>query len=144
LAIRLQARRPASAYRSHRLSLVGRVSRQPQTSSLLPHARGTPAGAHRIDEKLEQLIAEIIRGVYLRKVRARKEEVVRRVGLRCSAEGLRQPSRKAILARVRALDARRVAKARLQSSEAAAPRFRGRIGLTGHLMSSRSTTPASM
>jgi putative transposase len=92
----------------------------PQTSSLLPHARGTPAGAHRIDERLEQLIAEVIRDVYLTKVRARKEEVVRRVGLRCSAEGLRQPSRKAILARVRALDARRVAKARLQSSEAAA------------------------
>jgi putative transposase len=45
---------------------------------------------------------------------------VRRVGPRCAAEGLRQPSRKAILARVRALDARRVAKARLQSSEAAA------------------------
>lgn len=92
----------------------------PQTSSLLPHARGTPVGAHRIDEKLEQLIGEVIRDVYLTKVRARKEEVVRRVGLRCSAEGLTPPSRKAILARVRALDARRVAQARLQPSEAAA------------------------
>jgi putative transposase len=91
----------------------------PQTSSLLPHARGTPAGAHRIDEKLEQLIADVIRDIYLTKVRAKKEEVVRRVGLRCSAEGLIAPSRKAILARVRALDARRVAKARLQPAEAA-------------------------
>jgi putative transposase len=89
----------------------------PQTSSLLPRARGTPAGAHRIDEKLEQLIAEVIRDVYLTKVRAKKEEVVRRVGFRCSAEGLAPPSRKAILARVRALDVRRVAKA---PSEAAA------------------------
>lgn len=46
----------------------------PQTSSLLPHARGTPAGAHRIDQRLEQLIADVIRDVYLTKVRAKKEE----------------------------------------------------------------------
>ena len=83
----------------------------PQTSSLLPHARGTPVGAHRIDARLEQLIAEVIRDVYLTKVRAGKEEVVRHVGLRCSAEGLEPPSRKAILARVSELDARRVAQA---------------------------------
>ena len=92
----------------------------PQTSSLLPRPRGTPTGARRIDAHLEQLIAEVIRDVYLTKVRAKKEEVVRRVGLRCSCERLTPPSRKTILARIRALDAREVAKARLQPSEAAA------------------------
>ena len=56
---------------------------------------------------------------YLIKVRAKKEEVVRQVGLRCSSERLAPPSRKAILARVSALDTREVAKARLQASEAA-------------------------
>ena len=49
-----------------------------------------------------------------------QEEVVRQVGLRCSSERLTPPSRKAILARVRALDTREVAKPRLQASEAAA------------------------
>ena len=91
----------------------------PQTSSLLVRPKGTPPGARRIDARLEELIAEVIRDVYLTKVRARKEEVVRQVGLRCSSERLAPPSRKAILARVRALDARAVAQARLQASEAA-------------------------
>ena len=85
----------------------------PQTSSLLARPRGTPAGARRIDAHLEQLIAEVIRDVYLTKVRAKKEEVVRQVGLRCSSKRLTPPSRKAILARVHALDTREVAKARL-------------------------------
>jgi len=92
---------------------------KPQTSSLLPQARGTPSGARRILNDFEQLIAEVIRDVYLTKVRAKKEEVVRRVALRCSVEGLKAPSRKAILARVNALDVRQVARARLQPSEAA-------------------------
>ena len=83
----------------------------PQTSSLLARPRGTPTGARRIDTHLEQLIAEVIRDVYLTKVRAKKEEVVRRVGLRCSSERLTPPSRKTILARIQALDAREVAKA---------------------------------
>jgi hypothetical protein len=30
----------------------------PQTSTLLPRARGTPVGAHRIDDRLDKLIAE--------------------------------------------------------------------------------------
>ena len=91
----------------------------PQTSSLLVRPGGTPPGARRIDARLEELIAEVIRDVYLTKVRAKKEEVVRQVGLRCSSERLAPPSRKAILARVRALDVRAVAKARLQAPEAA-------------------------
>jgi putative transposase len=90
----------------------------PQTSSLLPRQRGTPSGAHRIDAHLERLIAEVIRDVYLTRVRAKKEEVVRRVGLRCSAEGLTPPSRNTVLARVQTLDPRQVAKARLQPGEA--------------------------
>ena len=60
----------------------------PQTSSLLSRPRGTPTGARRIDTRFEQLIAEVLRDVYLTKVRAKKEEVVRQVGLRCSSERL--------------------------------------------------------
>ncbi|MEO8250645.1 MAG: Mu transposase C-terminal domain-containing protein [Burkholderiales bacterium] len=92
----------------------------PQTSSLLQRPGGTPPGAKRIDARLERVISEVTRDVYLTKVRAKKEEVVRQVGLRCSAEGLDAPSRKAILTRLRSLDARAVAKARLQPAEAAA------------------------
>ena len=92
----------------------------PQTSSLLPHARGTPVGARRMGEQIESIIDEVIRDVYLTKVRAKKEEVFRQVQLRCAAEGLEPPSRKPILARLKALDLRKVAKARLQPGEEAA------------------------
>ena len=60
-------------------------SQAPQTSTLLPRARGTPVGAHRIDDRPNKLIAEVIQKVYLTKVRAKKEEVVRMAGLRCAA-----------------------------------------------------------
>lgn len=92
----------------------------PQTSSLLPRARGTPVGAHRIDAQLEPIIAEVIRDVYLTKVRARKEEVVHQVALRCAADGLHPPSRTAIIARLQALNQRVVGKARLQPGEESA------------------------
>jgi putative transposase len=91
----------------------------PQTSALLPRARGTPAGAHRIAAPLDELIAEVIQAVYLTKVRAKKEEVVRMVGLRCAALGLKPPSRKPILARIKELDPAQTARGRLQASEAA-------------------------
>ena len=92
----------------------------PQTSSLLPRPRGTPAGAHRLAPQVEQLIGEVIRDVYLTKVRARKQEVVHQVRLRCAARGVAAPSRKAVLAREHALDVREAAKARLQPKEASA------------------------
>ena len=76
-------------------------------------------GARRIDTRLAQVIAEVIRDMYLTKVRAKQEEAVRQVGLRCASERRDPPSRKAILTRVRALDTREVTKACLQSSEAA-------------------------
>ena len=69
---------------------------------------------------METLVAEVIRDVYLTKLRAPKEEVVRQVRLRCTARKLDAPSRKAVLARVSALDVREVAKARLQPKEASA------------------------
>lgn len=99
---------------------LARFNEAPQTSSLLARPRGTPPGARRINERLEQLIAEVISEIYLTRVRAKKEEVVRQVALRCVAEGLACPSRKPILARLKALDPRRVAKARLEPGEAAA------------------------
>ncbi|MDB5744198.1 MAG: TniB family protein [Polaromonas sp.] len=96
------------------------LSRQaPQTSTLLPRARGTPVGAHRIDDRLDKLIAEVIQEVYLTKMRAKKEEVVWMVGLCCASLGLRSPSRKPILARLKEFDLGQVAKARLQGAQAA-------------------------
>jgi putative transposase len=91
----------------------------PQTSALLSRPRGTPAGAHRIDESLDRLISDVINDVYLTKERAKKEEVVRMVGLRCAALGVKPPSRKPILARLRELSVSVVARARLQPGEAA-------------------------
>ena len=68
----------------------------PQMSSVLARLRRTPAGARRIDARLEHLIAEVIRDVHLIKVRAKKEEVVRQGGVRCASERIAPPSRKAI------------------------------------------------
>lgn len=76
----------------------------PQTSTLVPRARGTPVGAHRIDDRLDKLIAEVIQEVYLTKVHTKKEEVVRMVGLRCATLGLKPPSRKPLLTRLKELD----------------------------------------
>jgi len=66
------------------------LPRAPQRSSLLAGPRGTPAGARRIDARLEHLIAEVIRDVYLIQVRAKKEEVVRQVGCAVRANELRR------------------------------------------------------
>jgi putative transposase len=78
----------------------------PQTSSLLPRPRGTPPGSRRIDQRIERVIDAAINDVYLTRVRAKKEEVVRHVALRCAAEGLSPPSRKAVLTRLAALNPR--------------------------------------
>jgi len=91
----------------------------PQTSTLLPKPVGPRVGSRRLGPELEKLIIQAINDVYLQKVRAKKEEVVRMVGLRSSALGLKPPSRKPILARLKALDLRMVARARLQPGEAA-------------------------
>ena len=88
-------------------------------SCFLPRARGTPVGDHRIDDGVDKLIAEVIQEVYLTQVRAKKEEVVRMVDLRCAALGLTPPSHKPVLARLKELDPGQVAKARLQKGETA-------------------------
>lgn len=91
----------------------------PQTSTLLPRPVGPRVGSRRLVPELEKLITQAINDVYLQKVRAKKEEVVRMVGLRSCALGLKPHSRKPILARLKALDLRIVARARLQPGEAA-------------------------
>jgi putative transposase len=92
---------------------------QPRTSALLPKPMGPPTGSVRLDDRVSKLIDEVIRDVYLTKVRAKKEEVVRMVALRCTELGLKAPSRKPVLARLSMLDQGVVARARLQASEAA-------------------------
>ncbi len=92
---------------------------QSRTSALLPKPMGPPNGSVRLDERVGKLIDEVIRDVYLTKVRAKKEEVVRMVVLRCTELGLKAPSRKPVLARLSVLDQAVVARARLQPSEAA-------------------------
>ena len=92
---------------------------QPRTSALLPKPMGPPSGSVRLDDRVSKLIDEVIRDVYLSKVRAKMEEVVRMVALRCTELGLKAPSRKPVLARLSMLDLAVVARARLQASEAA-------------------------
>ena len=91
----------------------------PQATSLLPKPLGPPMGKKRIDPRVEKVISDVVRDIYLTHARAKKEEVVRMVGLRCAAAQLAKPSRKAVLARLSELPAATVARARLQSKKAA-------------------------
>lgn len=67
--------------------------KSPQTSSLLTRPSGTPSRRLRIDRTSNVHCRSHSRCLSHRKVRAKKEEVVRRVGLRCVSERLTPPSR---------------------------------------------------
>ena len=55
----------------------------PQTSALLPKPFGPPVGNKRINPQVEDIITSVIRDIYLTQTRAKKEEVVRMVQMRC-------------------------------------------------------------
>lgn len=91
----------------------------PQTSALLPKPLGPPVGNKRINPQVEDVITSTIRDIYLTQTRAKKEEVVRMIQMRCAQAHLSKPSRKAVLARIGELPDAVVARSRLQPKEAA-------------------------
>ena len=100
--------------------LVARYRISAQTTSLLPRRRGPNKTRRRLGDACERVIAEAIERRYLVRPRTPMEEVYRNVKKRCRELSIPAPARGSVLARIRALDARHVARRRLGSKEAQA------------------------
>jgi putative transposase len=100
--------------------LVARYRISAQTTSLLPRRRGPNKKRRRLGDTRERLIDEAIERRYLVRPRTPMEEVYRNVKQRCRDLSIPAPARGSVLARIRALDARHVARQRLGSKEAQA------------------------
>jgi putative transposase len=98
--------------------LIARYKTSAQTTSLLAHQRGPNKNRRRLGTDRERLIDTVIDQIYLVRPRKPMEEVHREVVRRCRRDHLIAPSRNSVLSRIRALDARLVARRRLGSKSA--------------------------
>jgi putative transposase len=93
--------------------LIARYTASAQTTSLLAHAPGPNKTHRRLGAQRERLIDTAIEKRYLVRPRTPMEEVYKEVVRRCRGENLVPPARNSVLRRIRALDARLVARRRL-------------------------------
>jgi putative transposase len=100
--------------------LVARYRVSAQTTSLVPRLPGPQKIRRRLGVLREQVIAEAIETRYLVRPRTPMEEVYRLVVHRCREASVPAPARGSVIARVRALDERHVARRRLGSKDAQA------------------------
>jgi putative transposase len=100
--------------------LVARYRISAQTTSLLPRRRGPNKTHRRLGDARERLIADAIERRYLVRPCTPMEEVYRNVKKRCRELSIPAPARGSVLARIRDLDTRHVARRRLGSKEARA------------------------
>jgi len=83
-----------------------------QTTSVVERRRGRKSGIKLLDVQRERLIDTVIADTYLKRPRARPETIYREVNVRCAAAALLPVSRNAVMARIRGLDPRLVARKR--------------------------------
>ena len=102
--------------------LMRRYRASAQTSSLVPHEPGPRKVRRRLGLVRERLINEAIEKCYLIRPRPPMEETYREVVRRCRQRDLPAPARNSVIRRIRALDARLVARRRMgaKASEAIA------------------------
>ena len=100
--------------------LIARYKASAQTTSLVSHQPGPRKVRRRLGTERERLIDEAIEKRYLVRPRTPMEETYREVVRRCHKHNLPPPSRNSVIKRIRALDARLVARKRLgaKASEA--------------------------
>ncbi len=98
--------------------LVVRYKASAQTTSLLAHLRGPNKRLRRLGADRERLIDTAIDQFYLIRPRKPMEEVFREVVRRCRKQHWVAPSRDTVIHRIRALDARMVARRRLGAKSA--------------------------
>ena len=98
--------------------LVVRYKSSAQTTSLLAHPRGPRMRLRRLGVERERLIDTAIDQFYLIRPRKPMEEVYREVVRRCREQLWVAPARDTVINRIRALDARLVARRRLGAKSA--------------------------
>jgi putative transposase len=98
--------------------LVTRYTASAQTTSLIDHLRGPNKSHRRLGQELERIIDAAIQTHYLVRPRKPMESVYKEVKRLCHAEKRVTPSRNSVLKRIRALDARLVARKRLGAKSA--------------------------
>ena len=98
--------------------LIARYTASAQTTSLIAHLRGPNKTHRRLGPEIERIIDAAIQTHYLVRPRKPMESVYKEVKQRCHAEKQIAPSRNSVLKRIRALDARLVARKRLGAKSA--------------------------
>jgi len=98
--------------------LIARYTASSQTTSLIAHVPGPKKSYRRLGPEIERIIDTAIQTHYLVRPRKPMEEVYREVRRRCHAEKRVTPARGSVLKRIRALDARLVARKRLGAKSA--------------------------
>jgi putative transposase len=98
--------------------LITRYTTSAQTTSLVAHAPGPNKSHRRLGAERERLIDTAIDKRYLVRPRTPMEEVYKEVVRRCRDRNLVPPARNSVLKRIRALDARLVARRRLGAKSA--------------------------
>jgi putative transposase len=98
--------------------LIVRYTASAQTTSLIAHLRGPNKSHRRLGPEIERIIDAAIQTHYLVRPRKPMESVYKEVKRRCHAERQTAPSRNSVLKRIRALDARLVARRRLGAKSA--------------------------
>ena len=98
--------------------LIVRYTASAQTTSLFAHLRGPNKSHRRLGPAIERIIDAAIQTHYLVRPRKPMESVYKEVKRRCHAEKRVTPSRNSVLKRIRALDARLVARKRLGAKSA--------------------------
>jgi putative transposase len=93
--------------------LLARYRASAQTTSLLPQPPGPRKVGRRLGAERERLIQEAIEKRYLVRPKTPMEEVYREVVRRCRLKHLPPPARGSVIRRIRALDARLVARRRM-------------------------------
>ena len=93
--------------------LIARYRLSAQTTSLMPQLRGPNKKHRRLGTARERLIDEAIERRNLARPRTPMEEVYRMVRQRCRELDIPAPARGSVLSRIRAFDARHVARRRL-------------------------------
>jgi putative transposase len=93
--------------------LIARYRLSAQTTSLVPQLRGPNKKHRRLGTARERLIDEAIERRNLARPRTPMEEVYRMVRQRCGELDIPAPARGSVLSRIRAFDARHVARRRL-------------------------------
>ncbi|SMH28445.1 Mu transposase C-terminal domain-containing protein [Azospirillum agricola] len=97
---------------NHLYRLLKAYEAAPRTRSLLLKAPGPASGGKRLDDRVEAIIEEEIKGTYLTLHHPKKSLLMKGIHARCAAEGLTRPARQTVDTRLAAISKREQTKRR--------------------------------